>query len=349
MNTTVNATPVQKFIGEIEGFPASANVSISTYDTNKLVGILREKEVLSSCNATKEDWDQLNNIDISFGKVVKDLVKEVNLEASYKEYLELEKKIEDSVSGSLYIYAKQAALSVKALYFYKNGDFEKGITTTLECIVLNEYLVKTGIGTLNLRCFEQNKNISRILLRSGRKQEGYDLLFNLLNYLFNGVEKDLYGNLFRETGYWNIVPILRETYAYELFPMLAEDMIRFNLKDTSGFLPSQWYLNLDFEVNTPSRQVIYNWIYINKQRHHGNYDEYFDSLTYFFQQPLSAYYDMLKISLLIDLGKVAKSSYGNDEEAMGRRIRKYLAEKMTSNEKLRGYLIEHVFSTSNLI
>lgn len=349
MNATLNVRPVQKFIDEIDDFPSSANTPISGYNTNKLVIILREKEVLSSCNATTEDWDRLNNIDASFGSVVRDLVKEVNLEGSYKEYLELERKIEDLVSGRLYIYAKQAALSVKALYFYKNGDFEKGIAATVECIALNEFLIKAGIGTLNLRCFEQNKNISRILLKSERKKEGYELLYNLLNYLLNGVEKNLYGNLFKESGYWSIVPILRETYAYELFPMLAEDMIRFNLKDSVGLLPNEWYLNLDFEVTTPSRQVIYNWIYINKQLHHGNHDEYFDSLMYFFQQPMSAFYDMLKISLLIDLSKVVKSNYRKDEETISRKIRKYLMEKMTANEKLRRSLIEHLFSTSDLI
>ena len=338
--TVANDYLLMQFVDQIDTFPSSELVPIVTYDTGKLINILREKEVIEVCRVTKDDFEVVNQIDIAFGKVVKDLVAERHLQASYQEYLEMERDLENKVCGDLYIYAKQAALSVKALYFYKNGESRKAISTTLECIVLNEYLITLGMGTLNLRCFEQNKNISRILLKSKDTETGYSLIFNLLNYLLNGTEKNLYGNLFKDKNYWNIVPILRETYAYELFSMFSEDMIRFYSSDKSSFLPNTWYLDLDFDVNTPARQMIYNWIYINKQLAERNYEEYINSMIYFFEQPASVFYDVMKLVLLIDLTKLARQFHCKENIVSGK-VAAYISEKLRCNEKIRKYVVEH--------
>jgi hypothetical protein len=341
MQTLTVATDylLMQFVNQIDSFPASELAAIGSYDTAKLINILREKEVLKACKAIKDDWEVVNQIDISFGKVVKELVSEKHLQQSYQEYLELERNLENKVSGDLYIYAKQAALSVKALYFYKNSEAQKAISTTLECIVLNEYLITLGIGTLNLRCFEQNKNISRILLKAGSDEAGYSLIFNLLNYLLSGTATDLYGNLFKDSNYWNIVPILRETYAYELFSMFSEDMIRFNINNKTAFLPRCWFLDLEFEVNTAPRQMIYNWIYINKQLAEGNYEEYVSSMIYFFEQPASVFYDVMKMVLLIDLVKLARQCHC-DESKVSPKIASYIMEKLQCNEKMRKFVVE---------
>lgn len=331
---------LMQFVNQIDAFPASELTAIGNYDTGKLINILREKEVINVCQVTRDDFEVVNQIDISFGKVVRDLVQGKHLQVSYHEYLELERNLENTVSGDLYIYAKQAALSVKALYFYKNSEFQKAISTTLECIVLNEYLITLGMGTLNLRCFEQNKNISRILLKSGNDRAGYVLIFNLLNYLLTGTANNLYGNLFKDNNYFNIVPILRETYAYELFSMFSEDMIRFNTGNRAALFPKSWFLELDFEVNTPARQWIYNWIYINKQLAAHNYDEYVGSMIYFFEQPASVFYDVMKMALLVDFTRVARQCHC-DENIIPARIASYVMEKLRCNEKLRKYVIEH--------
>ena len=334
---------LNKLLDEIHSFPMSLDISVTKYNTGKLIGILQEKEVIDICKVTKEDFDYANSIDLELGGVINKLFKEKDHSNAYSDYLALEKKIESTTTGNLFLYIKQGALSVKALYHYKNGEYEYAKNLTLECIVLNEYLIEQGIGTLNLRCFEQNKNISRILLRANKTEEGHDLLNNLLTYLLSGKEKNLFGNLFKDKNYWNKVPILRETYAYELFPMIAEDMIRFNIQDKLNYLPNEWYLNLDFDVNTSERQIIYNWIYINNQLQKGDYDEYIDSLIYFFQQPMSLFYDVLKISLLIDLVKVIKKEYFVDAEVTINKLKDYLFNKLIYNLKFRELVSKNLF------
>lgn len=329
------------FIDRIDDFAGSQLVAAGQYDTAKLAGILREKEIFSVCKTTQAQLDLVNQIDTGFGKVVKELVAARHLDASYEEYLEMERHIEEVVQGDLYIFSRQVALSVKALYFYKKGAFDKAISATLECIVMNEYLIRQGMGTLNLRCFEQNKNISRTLMRQGKTEEGYCLIFNLLNFLLTGVSRGLHGSLFADENYWNIVPVLREAYASELFSMFSEDMIKFNSGNKTDFLPNCWYMDLDFEVTTPARQIIYNWIYINKQLSEGNYGEYIDSMTYFFEQPMSASYDVMKMSLLVDFMKVTRRYMPEEGDRVKEKISGFILDKMKWNERVRRYVVEH--------
>ncbi|WP_407492417.1 hypothetical protein, partial [Elizabethkingia anophelis] len=324
-----------QFVNAIEYFPNSLEVAPFEYDTGKLIKILQKKEVFEICKINDYQFDEVNNIDLKLGKIVADLIKQINPKQSFEEYLEIERKIENCFSGNLYLYAKQGALSVKSLYYYKIKDFSKAITFTLECIVLNDYLVQQGIYTLNLRCFEQNKNISRIYFRNGEVQLGYELISNLITYLFNGKSNNLFGNIFNEKQYWDKVPIIRETYAYELFTMIAEDIIRFNIQKNDIFLPDEWYIDLDFEVNTPDRQIVYNWIYINKQLRSSNYKEYFDSMIYYFQQAHSQFYDILKIFLIIDFHKFINRNKIPNKIVIENKIVDFIENKLNSYLPLR--------------
>lgn len=334
---------LQKLFIEIDKFPLSLNAVASQYDINKLVKILQEKEVIEVCKVKKSDFDYVNSIDFELGAVTNKIFKEKDMENAYLDYLKVEKKIESTTSGNLFLYAKQGALSLRALYYYKNGEYDYAKNLTLECIVLNEYLIGLGIYTLNLRCIEQNKNISRILFRLNKTEEGYALLNNILEYLFNGENKNLYGNIFKDKILWNKVPLIRESYTYELFQMVVEDMIRFNIEDTIIILPNEWYLNLEFEVNTFERQIIYNWIYINKQLQIRNYEEYIDSTVYFFQQSISTSYDILKISLLVDLVKVIKKEYFMESEKILNKLKEYLLHKLIYNLKFRELISKSIF------
>lgn len=328
---------LKDFINAMPDFPDSMVNSTFEYDTGKLIKILQKKEVFEICKISESEFEALDRIDRELGKVVTDLLRETYPEQSLKDYLRLEKEIEDTFSGNMYMYAKQGALSVKSLYYYKIKDFPKAITFTLECLVLNDYLVQQGIYTLNLRCFEQNKNISRIYFRDQQAEPGYELIFSLINYLLNGTNKNLFGNIFSHKQYWEKIPVIRETYAYELFTMITEDMIRFNI-NSREFLPDHWYSDLDFEVNTPDRQIIYNWIYINKQLRNSNYKDYFDGLLYYFQQPYNQFYDILKISLLLDLYKLA----GNNPN-LTREIVNFIENKLHFNQSVRTLVIKNVF------
>ncbi|WP_294263970.1 hypothetical protein [uncultured Chryseobacterium sp.] len=333
---------LEEFADAMSSFPASSFNSTFEYDTGKLIKILQKKEVFEICNTDEEQFDSIDRTDRELGKIVSDLLKETDLDQSLKEYLDIEKKIENSFSGNLYMYAKQGALSVKSLYYYKIKDFPKAANFTLECLVLNDYLVQQGIYTLNLRCFEQNKNISRIYFRNHQEDSGYQLIFNLINYLLNGVNENLFGNIFSQKEYWMKVPIIRETYAYELFTMITEDMIRFNIHSTE-FLPDDWYSGLDFEVNTPDRQIIYNWIYINKQLRDSNYKDYFKGLIYYFQQPYNQFYDILKIALLLDLYKFVEKNTPSYTTTVTLGIIDFMENKLYFNQSIRSFLIKNIF------
>jgi len=341
METATQEQVFDQFASEIDSFPASLETSAITYNTGKLVKILQEKEVMEVCGIGKAEFDLINEIDFELGKVVVDILKEGNLPQSIEDYNRLEQRIEESFAGNLYLYAKQVALSVKSLYFYKMKDFDKAIAITLECNALNDYLIQQGIFTLNLRCLEQNKNISRIHFRAEQSESGHTLLNHLLHYLLTGEDRGLYGNIFKLDTYYQKTPVLRETYTYEMFTMLAEDMIRFHYKNHRDYFPNQWYAGLDFEVDTPDRQIIYNWMYINNILHEGKLEEFFESLIYFLGQPISHYYDIFKISLVLDTWKLLlKSDYAKKNEAI-EKIKSYLNTKLILHEKLRDHMVQH--------
>lgn len=339
MKNTLSTALIDQFLIALEGFGDSSQTATVQYNTGKLIDILREKEVFDVCQVTREKYDAVNEIDIKLGKVVKDIVFETHLDESYKEYLTFEAQIERETAGDLYIYAKQGALSVKSLYFYKAQNWDKAIDFTVECVALNDYLVHRGMSSLNLRIFEQNKNISRILYKSGRNEEGAILLNHLFNYLLNGVNNGLYGSIFHHPEYWEKVPIIRETYAYELVCMIVEDMIWF-YPDSRKLYPMDWYEGLDFEVDNPNRQVIYNFMYINRQMHSGNYDDLVDSLIYYFEQPISIYYEIFKVSLLVDFIKLVRSSDHPDIERVEARVQRFLFDHVKMTDRMKKYLSE---------
>ncbi|MFK8010005.1 MAG: hypothetical protein AB8H03_26865 [Saprospiraceae bacterium] len=341
--TKTTQSLVDQFLSNLESFPESVKDTTIQYDLSKLVSILREKEIKEICKVGQEGFDQVDKIDIEFGPIVKDLVFEADLEKSIQEYLVLENKIELEVSGDLYIFAKQLALSVKSLYYYKSKQWDEAIAVTIECIALNDYLIHLGMYTLNLRVIEQNKNISRILLRAGKTEAGFEILKNLFHYMFNGVSNNLNGSILNYKEFWEKVPILRESYTYQMFCMIIEDIIRFNFKSPNEYYPNEWYKDLDFEVNSPDRQLIYNWIYINNQLTKGDYHDFFDSINYYFSQPTSHDYDILKISLLIELSKfISNSEYQGQKEAL-KKLEDYCLNQFNTYERLRNDIKKHHF------
>lgn len=292
----------------INSFPKSTDEATVHYNTGKLVGILREKEIYDVCKVGKEEYELVDKIDIELGGVVKDLLYEKDLEKSLEDYYRLERKINELTTGNLYIYAKQGALSVISLYYYKKQNWEKAIDYTVECIALNDYLIQLGMNSLNLRVFEQNKNISRILFRAKRNTEAQELLKRLFEYMLTGKSVGLYGGTLLHKTYWEKVPIVRETYSYEMFCMIAEDMIWFNKDNITEYFPSDWFPVSDFDVDNPNRQVLYNYMYIVNQLKAENYEDFIDSLIYYFSEPISLYYDLLKVSLLLDTIKLVNKS-----------------------------------------
>ncbi|WP_142688158.1 hypothetical protein [Chitinophaga polysaccharea] len=329
-------------LSEIESFPPSLEESTLPYDHNRLILMLREKEIYKVCDATKKDYELLNQYDKQFGKVVSNLVKGIEMEAAFEEYLAIEKQIEQEISGNLYIYARQMALSVKSLYYYKTKRYDIATAVTIECVAMNEYLVRQGLYTLVFRCLEQNKNISRILFRSGDEEAGNALLVRLFDYMLNGGDRDLYGVIFKEPAFFERQAYIREAYAYECFRMIVEDMIRFPGKGghQANFVP--WYLQLDFEVNTTDRQILYNWIYVSRQLWENNYEHYFESLLTFLKEPVSQLYDVLKLQQAIAASKVIKASDHREKGKIIDAINTFITTKLNVPKSLLFKIIDNI-------
>lgn len=318
----------------VESFPKSTDEATVQYNTGKLVGILREKEIYDICQVGKAEFDLVDGIDIELGVVVKDILYERDLEKSLEDYYRLERKINETTSGNLYIYAKQGALSVISLYYYKKQNWEKAIDYTVECIALNDYLIQLGMNSLNLRVFEQNKNISRVLFRAKRNDEAQELLKRLFDYMLTGRSVGLFGGTFLHKAYWEKVPIVRETYSYEMFCMIAEDMIWFNKSDSLAYFPSDWFPENNFEVDNPNRQVLYNYMYIINQLKSENYEDFIDSLIYYLNEPITLYYDILKISLILETVKLVESSSYNRKTELRIKLIEFIQAKLHVSERM---------------
>jgi|GEM_PF-1678610 len=334
--TTLENEKIEQFLYLIPSFPKSIDSPFFEEDKEKIFMALHEKELKEICGINKEDITSADHILKKLTEIAKELMsKNTNLDDSFKKYLDIEQEIESSFLGNHYIYVKQRALSVKALYYYKIDNFNKAIVFTIECNALIEYLLNQGMYTLSTRCFEQNKNISRVYFKSNQIELGNKTANSLLCYLFKGEHKEgLFGSIYNNNFYWSKNSDLREFFAYEAFTNVAENIVRSNLNNHLDFFPNEWYIDLNFEIETPERQLIHNWISVNKHLKKGNYEEYFDSLTCFFQQPYNKHYDILKIFLLIDLTKLIMKLNVENKELITEKISDFFNHKIIGNKSL---------------
>lgn len=333
--TTLEHEKIEEFLSLIPSFPKSIERSFFEEDKMKLFESLHEKELKEICGVNKEDSVRIDTIRKELTEIVKELLSKNDLDNSFKKYLVIEQEIENSFSGNQYIYVKQRTLTVKALYYYKNENFDKSFLFTLEATALMEYLIKQGVYTLCTRCFEQNKNISRIYFTSNQMELGNKTANSLMRYLLNGeYNESLFGSIFKDNLYWNKNPEVREYFAYEAFISIVESIVKSNLNNHLDFLPNEWNIDLNFSTNNPDRQIISNWISVNKDLKNGNYEEYFDSLISFFQQPYNKRYDILKISLLIDLTKLLIKLNVENKELITEKINDFFYHKIISDKSL---------------
>lgn len=343
MKTTLEHEKIEQFLWSVPSFPKSTDEPFFDEEKEKLFLDLHRKELKEICGINYQDTSGDTNILKALTEIVKELIsKNTNLEDSFKKYLAIEQQIECTSSGNRYLYEKQRALSVKALYYHKIKNFDKAFVFTVECIALIEYLLKQGMYTLSNRCFEQNKNISRVFFKSNQLELGHKTVKSLMCYLLNGEHKEgLFGSIFNDNFFWNKNPEMRESFAYETFVSVAEDMVRSNLNDHFNFLPNDWNTDLNFEIDNPDKQIMYDWITVNKYLKNGSYEEYFDSLTYFFKQSYNKHYDILKISLMIDFTRLTiKTDFENKEFVMEKN-NDFFNHKVISNKNLCNTLISN--------
>lgn len=338
---------LDKLLVECHELPPSTRESPMLYNYNKLMNILQKKEIFGLVQ-NQETIDKAHMLSGKFAGITRSIVTGSGSgEEPLAAYNDLELQIEESLTGSMYIFAKQWGLSVKALYHYKHKNYDKAFDYSLECVILNEYLIREGIFTLLFRSAEQNKNITRILFRSGNWEAGAASAKDLLNYLLNGEPGALHGEVFEEKRYWNEMPYVREGYAYECFRAMVSLVIHLekgNLPNVPDLFP-QVFGDLTFDVNTPDRQILHNWIYIKTLFQSGSYENFLVEFLDFMNDPKSKVYDILKIDLFLDIVKLLKKGeqYPN-EEALLREINSFLETHLDVHEYLKKDL-----SATNLV
>lgn len=328
----------------IDDFPKSIednNVKLFKSKEEHLKTVLY-KELELVCGASKNESQLVSEISVGFEKIVYDLVTGKDAENALIAYTNIENRIEKEVSSNLYLFAKQSLISVKALYYYKKKNWDKALAITLECNALNDYLVQQGVHALMPRVLEQNKNIASIFLREKKFDSAYSLLFNLFNYLFNGTNKNLYGNSLNSILIWKNTEMLREVYINQMFMAIVADSVRFNFYNKDCYLPSKWYLNLKFKVNNTNRKIISDWIHINLKLRENNIEEFIKSLINFLSEPISSHYDILKIALIIELNKLMQKSSYSKKELLFDKISFYLKEKLTGHSRIREIMIKRL-------
>jgi len=321
-----------KFLQEIEEFPSSLNESTMLYNYGKLLQIIQEKELLSLV----KDRDLINrthNLSQKFSDITKKIIlKSATNTQILAQYKKLQRKIEEELTGMTYIFAKQWGISVLALFHYKNGEYNKAINQSLECIVLNEYLIRSGVSTLLFRAAEQNKNIMKILFRSSDCKTAGNFARDFLSYLFNGASKLQKGKIFYEKKYWRNNPYIREGYSYECFRSVVSLTIHLQkrLKVSSKELFFYIFSELDFEVNNPDRDIISTWLHLKKLCYSGKYLEFRTEVFDFFKTPISKIYDILKVDLILEIQQIIEE----DTTEVGREahisLTKFMYDKLNA-------------------
>lgn len=317
-----------------EQFPASTPESTMLYNYIKLQQILQKKEMQAFTDDTGL-IERAITLSAQSGQAVK--VLQTDTEEGLRMYEEAAKRMEDELPGYVYLFAKQWAQSVKALYYYKRKEFRQAFALTLECLTLNECLVREGVGTLIFRCAEQNRNLSRVLLKMGEGDKGTALAGNLFKYLVNGDGQGLYGTVFREEQFWSAIPYIREGFTYEYFRGLVSVLVKENPFDQEKKkkLFYQLFGGITFEVTTPDRQAMYNWLFMKNLFYEEHYAEFIESFTEFMQEELSQVYDVLKISLFQDVTYLIQKWSFNDDGHLMQKIKHHLDNKLKLFNTLR--------------
>ncbi|MCX2432963.1 hypothetical protein [Pedobacter sp. GR22-10] len=326
--TNVNLKSLSLLEEKFSLFPPSDPKSTMTYDYNKLSEILQDKEIKPFDN-NGDGTEKVYILTREFGQIAAEVARNPSI-ASLQAYFDLDKRVEENLNGNFYLYAKQWGLSVKALYFYKLGEFQRAIDYTLECIALNEYLMTCGIHTLMLRCAEQNRNISRIYFKSGNWDEGARMANSLLRFLFNNDTDGLHGKTFVQHAYWAKTPYVREGYAYECFRGFVSQMVVLSKlpKAISLDLFSMIFSNLEIDANSIDRVFIYNWLELKHTFRLGEHEKFINDLIDYFDTPMSFKYEILKVALYDDLIEVIKNSNYHFESRLLEKVNDYFENKL---------------------
>lgn len=335
-STTCPGPLLEQLLDCMSDFPDSSPESPLAYNYVKLMHILQRKEALAFADAATVE--EAIGLTVQYGRM-SGLINQGKPEEALALVQQLDEVVEEKLSHEIYLYAKQWGLSVKALYYYRKKLYGRAFSLTLECIALNEYLVKiAGFGTLLYRCLDQHANLSRLHFSQGQREKGARLYGSILNYLLNGEATDLPGTLYTDQRCWEAIPYVREASVLEHFKSTVNNLIKCNVykKNQEKEL---FFLLFDpvkeFEISTPERRLIYNWLYLKKIFYNQDYELFLHEFTGFMQEPMSRSFDIFKLSLLQNVLYLLEGSGIKNKASGAQAVAEFVNGKLNVNDNLK--------------
>lgn len=205
---------IQELNISMKNYPNSSKGSFLKYNIKILFETLskkEEKELMPDDKLRKKTLvisANYGNLAGKIGNVTR------NMNAIYKAMENLDNEILENLDGIYKLYVIQWGLSVKALWYFINNEFDKAIKLTQECIEIIDELITKGMYCLIFRNVEQNKNLAFVLKRIGQVKSSNIINGDILKYYFSGRTKFLTGSSFQDSELWIEMPYLRESFGY---------------------------------------------------------------------------------------------------------------------------------------
>jgi len=247
-----------------------------------------------------------------------------NVKEGIKWYRAFERVIRLDFEGLEYLYLKQWAISVEALYYYKIKKNRLAFSLTLECISLNEMLIKEGIPSLLFRSIEQNKNISKILFKKGEKQNAFRLKRSLLEYFVDGHSENLYGQALYDSNLWNKYPLVREGFAYGYFAELVYELATIK-QDQEDYFSSVFR---SMKIKEPANcHIIYDWIELKRFWYDGDFENFLLGFIKYMAKETMTTLDFIKVSLIADVKLLlTKANHEHYTGSLTMRLQRYVED-----------------------
>jgi cellobiose-specific phosphotransferase system component IIA len=290
--------------GRFEAFPSAQDAQRPTYDDGKLWMLFVEKEIRQLIS--QPDYEQAGEAAGYFFQAVS-LLKNRQFADAEAQISEGNRRVLRLNHPHAYLYARQFQLSAEALVQHKRQNYAGAFSQTLECIALNEHLVRLGCPSMVFRCLEQNINLSRIYGRRGEVAAERRIVNGLLRYLLFNDADAIWGTTYPKTydpAQANYLTYVSEGTLKIYIAMVAGKLIEAaaNVPTAEGPLYDDLLGNLgEFDTPTLERVVIYNWLYLKRTYLAGHIEEFITNLPDFLGDPYERRFDVLKLSLCQNL------------------------------------------------
>ncbi|WP_019991136.1 hypothetical protein [Rudanella lutea] len=286
-------------------FPSANHAPKPAHDDRKLWTLFVDKEMAALM--PPDEYSRAKEVTTYFFRAV-DLLKTRQMHDAGALLRQGAEGLQTLTHPYAHLYARQFQLSADALYAYKEGRYDLAFAQTVECVSLNDYLVRLGCPSMLFRSLEQNINLCLVYSRQGDVAAERRVLNGLIRYLLLGeTESSLFGTAFTDSaaqlqsGYLAFVAEgCLKTYAATAAGMLVRTAGANPEAEKSHFEDLLGNIG-EFATPTLERVVLYNWLYLKRVYFRGAFDQFAQEVAEFLSEPYERRFDVLKFSLCQNL------------------------------------------------